>query len=236
MLIYQINTKFSFVGDNMQIKYLETEYLNINSLTIIWKDSSIATVKLKKEINYWIANFDLPEGNYLYRLLINNCIILNDPESNLHFPDENNVIWSVLMIDSDGDRLFNHEQYGLNIKEYIITDSINNDYSPQNKKVFIPPADKIIATRFIFQNITGLHCISLLWITPDNEMFDICEDNLLSSDSLSDLTTIWFYLNLHTNGVSYPHGIWKIKLFIDGDFILEDEFEIKPAPIFLNQA
>ena len=154
----------------------------------------------------------------------------------MYLPDENDVLWSVLMINSYKERLYNNQQYTVDIREYIFTDNIYEDSLPQNKKVFIPPSDKMIATRFIFKNVTGLHTVSILWIMPDGEVFDICEDNLFSNDILLNETTIWFYLNLHKNGVSYPLGIWKLKLFIDGDFILEDKFEIKHQPAFLNQA
>lgn len=219
----------------MKIKYLKTEYLKIHSIKLIWKDSSIPLVKFKKDNDFWTAEVELPEGQYLYRLFINENILLNDPQANMYFPDEDNVLWLMLMINSEEERIYNNKNYAVNIKEYIITDNIYKESLPQNKKVFIPPADKMVATRFIFQNVTGLHTVSVLWITPDNEIFDICEDNLFSNNT-PDNTTIWFYLNLHKNGVSYPLGTWKFQLFIDGDFVLEDKFEIKPQPAFLNQA
>lgn len=219
----------------MKLVCFETDSFKINSVEIVWKDRSTPPIKLIKEEACWATELELNEGHYLYRLFINESVLLNDPLANMYFPDEDNVLWSVLMVNSDGERLYNNEQYTVNIKEYIITDNIHDNTIPRNKKIFIPPSDKIVATRFVFDNVTGIHTVSALWITPDNATFDICEDNLFANNTLSNIT-IWFYLNLHKNGVSYPHGIWKLKLFIDGEFILEDEFEIKHQPVFLNQA
>lgn len=176
----------------MKIEYLETEYLKINSIKLVWKDGSMPPVKLKKQSNSWTAEIELPEGHYLYRLFINENILLNDPQANMYLPDENDVLWSVLMINSYKERLYNNQQYTVDIREYIVTDNIYEDSLPQNKKVFIPPSDKMIATRFIFKNVTGLHTVSILWIMPDGEVFDICEDNLFSNDILLNETTIWF--------------------------------------------
>ena len=46
---------------------------------------------------------------------------------------------------------------------------------------------------------------------------------------------MWFWMDLEDDTRKYPHGTWTMKLFIDGEFILEDEFNLLEANSYSSQ-
>ncbi|EGO87646.1 hypothetical protein G8S49_01710 [Clostridium botulinum C] len=210
-------------------RYEEKDTLVIDSLSVIGKFNNYDSNKGKmiKNNNEWTFTCDLPTGEHPYKFLINNHLKLNDPSANIYLPDENEELWSVIIINDEGNRLYNNIQYTVHIDKYNICSNVNEEETVVNKKSFNSLLDKKIVTRFKFTNITGLHAVTTAWYTPKGELFQITENNLFTSEGNEDKpVTLWFWMDLEDKTRKYPHGIWSMKLFIDGEFVLEDKFEL----------
>lgn len=209
-------------------EYPVTEYLAIASIEITGLPPNAAATpyKLAKSGDKWQGSFDIPPGEYRYRFLINQSISLNDPMANYYMPDEKEQLWSVLKVNDSGQRLFNAVEYTVNISGYNITDNMYQQAQAQNKKSFVHQKDERVVTRFEFDNVTGLHTVTTVWFTPLGEVFQVLEENLFKpEEGYYDPLILWFWLSLNENK-AYPSGSWRVKLFIDGMYILEDEFKL----------
>ncbi|AWZ47681.1 hypothetical protein C3495_01945 [Clostridiaceae bacterium 14S0207] len=209
-------------------EYEEKEYLAVNSIAIIgeFNDFDPNKGKMVKENNKWTFKCLLEPGEYKYKFLINGLLKLNDSTANIYLPDENEELWSVIMINKNNQRLYNHTQYTTHIDKYNITCAINEEQVALNKKSFNIMLDKKVVTRFEFTNVTGIHAVTTAWFTPKGELFQTTENNLFKLPEDDKPIVMWFWMDLENDIHKYPQGKWTMKLFIDGEYILEDQFNL----------
>lgn len=220
----------------IDFEYEDNEYLAIDTISVVgeFNDYDPNKGQMKKENNKWSYNCELPMGEHKYKFLINGEIKLNDPTANIYFPDDNEELWSVIIINDQGQRLYNNTQYTAHIDKYNIN-SILNEEVVANKKNFNILLDKKVVTRFEFTNVTGLHTVTVAWYTPDRNLFQITENNLFTPQGEGKPIKMWFWMDLEDETRKYPCGAWTIKLFIDGDFILEDKFTLSETSSYSSQ-
>ncbi|KAB3529254.1 hypothetical protein [Alkaliphilus serpentinus] len=209
------------------IYYDPQDYISINKISLIgdfnnW--NSGLNFLQKNEKGVWSTEIDLQPGEYRYKFLINNLIPLNDPLANLYLPKDDGELASVIIINSEGEKLINTEKYTVNIEKYHLSDEVHESTPKVHKRIFQQTTKRVVS-RFEFTNVTGIHTISLLWFRPNGD-FHYSSENILytSEKEASKPTVMWFWLNLI--GYEVPSGIWTLKLFIDGAFILQDSFTI----------
>lgn len=209
-------------------QYEENEYLPIKTISVIGKFNNYNPSEglMVKENNKWIFKCNLPSGEHPYKFLINGELKLNDSTANIYFPDDNEELWSIVMINENDQRMYNNAQYTTHIEKYNISSVISEEKDIVNKKSFNMSLDKKIVTRFQFTNVTGLHAVTTVWYTPKGELFQITENNLFTPPNNEGPISLWFWMDLDDNTRNYPLGTWTMKLFIDGEFILEDEFSL----------
>ncbi|NLI89294.1 MAG: hypothetical protein GX366_02640 [Epulopiscium sp.] len=212
---------------NIKLQYQESKNLNINNISVIgdFNDFNPAKGQMEKLDDIWIFEGDLPEGKYKYRFLINDELELNDPLANMYYPDDNEKLWSVLMINEDGERLYNNKQYSVHIENYNINSTLN-ERENTNKKTFNLLLDTKVVTRFEFTDISGIHSLTTAWYSPDGELFQVSEENLFKPEGQQYPIKTWFWMDLDSKKRTIPKGLWTIKLFLNGEFILEDKFTI----------
>lgn len=209
-------------------QYEENEYLLINAISVIGKFNNYNPSKgqMVKENNKWIFKCDLKSGEHPYKFLINGELKLNDSTANIYLPDENEELWSIVIINENDQRMYNNTQYTTHIEKYNISSTISEEENTANKKNFNIVLDKKIVTRFQFTNVTGLHAVTTVWYTPMGELFQVTENNLFAPPNNEKPIVLWFWMDLTDTTRSYPSGTWRMKFFIDGEFILEDEFNL----------
>ena len=152
---------------NVKLEYEETQNFIIQSISVIgtFNDFDPNKGKMLKEDGKWIFQCSLLPGEYHYKFLINGEIKLNDPLANLYYPDSNEELWSVLIINEEGKRLYNNEEYSLHIGNYNMTSNIYEEIMPINKKEFNVMLDKKVVMCFEFKEVTGLHSVTVVWFT-----------------------------------------------------------------------
>ena len=179
---------------------------------------------LQKEGNLWSTYVELSPGEHYYKFLINHEIRLNDPNANVYLPHKEDELWSVIMINGKGERLYNNEQYTVNIEDYAVCGTITDAPIGVNKKNFNMLMDKKIVVRFGFEEITGLHAVTALWYDAKGQLHEVAENMLYADENPEERVYLWYWIDLGEPGVEYPEGMWTMKLFVDGSYILEDQF------------
>ncbi|MBU5427021.1 hypothetical protein KQI41_11410 [Tissierella pigra] len=220
----------------INFKYEENEYLNIHTISVIGEFNGYDSKKgqMIKEGNTWIFGHNLPPGEHRYKFLINGELKLNDPTANIYLPDDNEELWSVIIINDQEERLYNNTQYTVHLDKYNIS-SVAKEEVVANKKRFNIFLDKKVITRFEFTKVTGLHTVTTVWYTPKMDLFQITENNLFTPQGEDKPIKMWFWMDLEDKGRQYPCGVWTMKLFIDGEFILEDQFTITESSSYSSQ-
>ena len=217
-------------------EYEENEYITIDTISVIGEFNNYDSERglMRKENNKWILDCNLPPGEHKYKFLINGELKLNDPTANIYFPDDDEELWSVIIINDQGQRLYNNTQYAVHMDKYNIN-SILNEEVVANKKNFNVLLDKKVVTRFEFTDVTGLHTVTTAWYTPKKELFQIAENNLFTPPGENKPIKMWFWMDLEDKTRQYPCGVWTMKLFIDGEFILEDKFTLSETSSYSSQ-
>jgi len=49
---------------------------------------------------------------------------------------------------------------------------------------------------------------------------------LFPEDDTEETIYLWFWTDIGNAAVLYPQGAWTMKLFIDGSYILEDQYQV----------
>lgn len=212
----------------VNFEYEEKEYVAVNTVALIgsFNNYDAEKGKMVKQDNKWTISFDLPEGNHKYKFLINGQLKLNDPTANIYLPDDKEELWSTIIINDNNQRMYNNIQYTVHIEKYNIGSIITEEENSINKKNFNVLLDKKVVTRFKFTNVTGLHAVTTAWYTPKGELFQTTENNIFTPKGDEKPVVTWFWMDLEDHSRKHPQGMWTMKLFIDGEFILEDKFEL----------
>ena len=213
-------------GIIMKFVFIEPEYpLPISSVKLLFRNSNINDVELKKQSfsNQWSVEIgELPCGRYEYRFLINEKFTLNDPSANMFSPDNENKLWSLLAIDENGDRLYNNEQYNVNIESVQVDDDYYDDVRESMVELTTDKSRQAVL-RYEFSRVTGAHAVSILWISPMGNISGWAEETLIDTD---DSEYIWFGLNF-ADLTDVCSGTWNALLFIDGGYVLKNVFLIQ---------
>lgn len=181
---------------------------------------------MKKDGENWIFEKPFIKGEYMYAFLINGNLMLNDPMANMYAPDDKEKIWSVLLVDNNGKRLYNNKEYSVHIKSYLLSPFITEDKNLQLKRVYNKFSDEKVVARFTFKNVTGLHNATVAWYKPDGSLYQFSEQYLMEPEKQGEEIDLWFWLDLKKEKSKMPSGSWLLYLFIDGAYVLEDMFTI----------
>lgn len=221
---------------NGTLAYTETSDLEVHTLAVIgaFNDFDPKKGQMGKVGNVWSFNQHLEPGEYAYRFLVNGVLELNDPTANLYYPDASEKLWSMLVIDQAGERLYNNTRATIHIARYSIH-SVISEHTQRQKKNFNQALDSKVVTRFDFTKITGVHTITTAWFAPNSELFQIVESNVFKPAGQKEPIKCWFWLDLKDSTRQYPTGIWTIKLFINGGFILADHFRLQQTSLYSPQ-
>lgn len=214
----------------VRLEYKASPYLHVNDVSVIGSFNDYHPEKgiMQKEEGGWFLEVLLPPGEHRYKFFINQEMKLNDPSANLYLPDESEELWSVIIIDENGQRLYNNEQYEVTVEEYLLSGRMVEvgEAVPVSKKQFHLCLDQMIAARFAFTNVTGVHEVTALWYEPNGTLHSYGRNNLYREEESNKPIYLWFWVPFDDRKRDDLEGLWTLKLLIDGSYVLEDQMTV----------
>lgn len=200
------------------------ENYRLNKVDLIFKHLK-EPVYMSKDESHYDAEVELKEGEYYYKFLLGDGLELIDKE-NKDICVDGGDLWSVLTIGGDGaiekeiDSSATFLEYGIFHKMMEVV--------PENiePKVFIAGKDKQAVCILSFNEIRGLHAATVAWYKPDGELHRFAENNFGSyEDADDDKVMLRFWLDINQIDET-DFGNWKVRAFLDGEMIKEDDIII----------
>ena len=215
---------------SVRIQYKNQLGIEIETICILGSFSGYdaAKGKMHQEGEFWVYEAEFPPGEYYYKFLINEAFLLNDSFANCYAPrrPEEKELWSVLKIGLSGERLYFNAPTTVNVEEYFLS-GVMTDEAVVEKRFFSTAIDKKTVARFGFNNIQGIHSVTVLWCDSTRNVREYTEQILCPEPNAQKAVIVWFWLDI--KNLEQPEGIWTMKLLIDGKYILEDKFQIGNA-------
>ena len=200
------------------------ENYRLNKVDLIFKHLE-EPVYMSKDESRHETGVEFTEGEYHYKYLLGDGLELIDKE-NKDICVDGGDLWSVLNIGGDGaiekeiDSSATFLEYGIFHKMMEIV--------PENiePKVFIAGKDKQAACILSFNEIRGLHAATVAWYKPDGELHRFAENNFGSYEEADDdKVMLRFWLDIDQIDET-DFGNWKVRAFLDGEMIKEDDIII----------
>ena len=204
------------------------ENYRLNKVDLIFKHLE-EPVYMSKDESHYDTEVELKEGEYHYKYLLGDGLELIDKE-NKDICVDGGELWSVLTIGGDGaiekeiDSSATFLEYGIFHKMMEIV--------PENiePKVFIAGKDKQAVCILSFNEIRGLHAATVAWYKPDGELHRFAENNFGSYEEADDdKVMLRFWLDIDQIDET-DFGNWKVRAFLDGEMIKEDDIIISVLP------
>ena len=204
------------------------ENYRLNKVDLIFKHLE-EPVYMSKDESRHETGVEFTEGEYHYKYLLGDGLELIDKE-NKDICVDGGELWSVLTIGGDGaiekeiDSSATFLEYGIFHKMMEIV--------PENiePKVFIAGKDKQAVCILSFNEIRGLHAATVAWYKPDGELHRFAENNFGSYEEADDdKVMLRFWLDIDQIDET-DFGNWKVRAFLDGEMIKEDDIIISVLP------
>ena len=206
------------------------ENYRLNKVDLIFKHLE-EPVYMSKDESRHETGVEFTEGEYHYKYLLGDGLELIDKE-NKDICVDGGELWSVLTIGGDGaiekeiDSSVTFLEYGIFHKMMEIV--------PENiePKVFIAGKDKQAACILSFNEIRGLHAATVAWYKPDGELHRFAENDFGSYEEADDdKVMLRFWLDISQIDET-DFGNWKVRAFLDGEMIKEDDIIISGNGVY----
>ena len=107
----------------------------------------------------------------------------------------------------------------------VITDRIIGDMTRAiSKKNLNMQESKEVDVGIRFEDIEGVHTVTIIWYQPDGSVYHIDERTLEAEYKVD--AVVWFWLKFSDMKAEYCVGAWTVDVFIDGRKIVRDNFII----------
>jgi len=204
------------------------ENYRLNKVDLIFKHLE-EPVYMSKDESRHETGVEFTEGEYHYKYLLGDGLELIDKENkNICIDDEN--YWSVLTIDKDGVVDKEIESYATLLEYGIFHKMMEVVPDKEESKIFNADKDKQAVCMLSFNEIKGLHIATVAWYKPDGELYRFTENDFGSYEESDDdkvMLRFWFDI---TEIDETDFGNWKVRAFLDGEMIKEDEIIISVLP------
>ena len=180
---------------------------------------------MSKDESHYDTEVEFKEGEYYYKFLLGDGLELIDKENN-NICVDGGELWSVLTIGGDGviekeiDSSATFLEYGIFHKMMeVVPEKIESE-------AFIAGKDKQAVCILSFNEIRGLHAATVAWYKPNGELHRFAENNFGSYEEADgDKVMLRFWLDINQIDET-DFGNWKVRTFLDGEMIKEDDIII----------
>lgn len=199
------------------------------SLYIIIGRSTLKIIPMLLQNSIWQCEIDLPAEEHLYRFMVNDELPLCDPYNNLLDLDENEDLWSLLIINEDQGVCINPQQYHVTIAQYRLS---ANEPS-HGLGAYQDVIDEKISAIIVCRSVSGIHLLTAAWYTPNNVLYEYSESPLCS-EQIDEQVSTMFWIERSKAQRESALGLWTFMLFLDGKLLLSDKFSVLTGNSFSN--
>lgn len=212
---------------SIQLHYTPEGVGPLQSVTLLMKKpgGQLVQAPMQEVDGVWALSRSFPEGEYHYAFLIDQQLRLNDPQANVYAPDDQEKIWSVLLVNAEGQRLYNNQEYKVHLEDYRLSAHLERPAPDFIKKKFHLGVDQQVVAHWLFTEVQGLHSVTVAWSAPDGQLVQWGEQYLVENEHNTPIE-LAFACDLTPPQRRQQAGAWSLRLYIDGAFVLEDEFTI----------
>lgn len=210
--------------------YRNTPYIQIETISVVgaFNDYDEFKTPLLAVKGGWEANVDLEPGKHHYKFIVNGVLRLNDPNATLYVKDREGEVWSVAYVDFNREIETQKDHGMLQLTNFVITNkTMDLVEESRYKDHFNLNMDSTVVAGFEFSYIKGVHTITVVWVNSLYHIHHISDHYIeVKEGEEDDAADIWFWIDLKEKHREYPLGTWYVKLFVDGEFLVEDKFTI----------
>ncbi len=206
---------------NVRLQYEVGLYYQPQKVEVLWEGRK-EPEQMQESEGFWYLEKELLEGEHRYKLVLDGELELTDPYNNLLEQDREGNVWSVLIISGKGERLHNPKVYDITLEAYQMQNVKTSAFLTADRKAFCIGRDRQAVACFKFSRMTGIHSVTAAWYAPDGELHEYAENIISNEKERAALVHFW----IDMKGLEEKQGMWKMRLFVDGQFVLEDMFTL----------
>lgn len=213
----------------MELVYKKEQATNVFQVELVYiYNDKAKTIQMEDKEYYWQAYIQLPDGEYLYKFILNNGIRINDPNAYGYAKWLNGETWSILKIHN-----------GIPItKEYPKTEFVNfrvhNGIMGYGDRTIVYPRNTRCYISFDLKNVCGVHSIMSLWYQPDGSLYHIEESTIDADININSNYSETFWVNLNQNTHPFKYGIWMVEIYVDGEQKIREYFRVNQGVLQQN--
>lgn len=205
----------------MEIVYKKEQATNVFQVELVYVINNKVKMAIMNEEEYgWKFDLNLPDGEYLYKCIINNGIRINDPNANKFVKWVNGETWSMLKIHNGNivPRMYPKTEFA-NFR-------VHNGTTGLGCKSVTYPRDSRCYVSFELNNVCGVHSVTTLWYQPDGSLYHIEESTIDAGDNAYTNYAETFWVNLNQITHPFKYGIWMVEIYVDGEQKIREYFTV----------
>jgi hypothetical protein len=172
----------------------------------------------------WYAGLSLEPGRYRYQFVADGLIPLVDPMATSQLVDEQGNLISLIEIDHLGNRCHPRDKLIPRLIRAFLT---AKQTSILDQRSFKGTAENIICSLVFNQVCEEPHTVSVLWFTPDNNLYYCSRNSIWRPHTYKEETVTvqsWIYLKDR----QLPPGRWTVYILLNGVPLQAENFTLLP--------
>lgn len=207
----------------MRIVFKNDDFGEIEEISIVIAiNNRVLTRKMLKTDNCWIIDMNIPDGEHMYKYIINESIRFNDKDAYKYVRWKDGEVWSVLKVESG--QIMQQNFRKPVITGYSMTPGVR--YGQYNSNhLFNNTLDEKYSISIDVSEITGIHSITAIWYREDGSIYHI-EEQVIDCPQENYIYTANTVFWINIPAILYDTGNnWTVEIYIDGALKIKDYFK-----------
>lgn len=175
-----------------------------------------------KTDNCWIIDLNIPDGEHMYKYIINESIRFNDKDAYKYVRWKDGEVWSVLRVESG--QIMQQNFHKPVIAGYSMTPGVRYGQYCSNH-IFNNTLDEKYSISVDVSELTDIHSVTAIWYREDGSVYHIEEQTIdCSQDNYIYTVNAVFWIDIPA--ILYDTGNnWTVEIYIDGALKIKDYFK-----------
>ena len=205
----------------MELAVSNELFNNIDSMMmfILVKNRMISNIMQKKG-DAWIADVSLDDGEYIYKLMINEGLKINDINAYDYKKWRADEVWSVLKIQDGQVVKGNHTD--ISVSGYSMSPGIKCGQYLSNR-CFSPKVDERYSISIDLEGLSHIHSVTAVWYREDGSIYHMGEKDIECPDGeYTYKANVVFWMDVPKEITN--NNNWTVEIYVDGKKMITDYF------------